>query len=84
MKYICSAMFIVLLILLCFLGCAEDVGRNTTATAVEESDHYVVFRGDTWPDVVFPHIDHVDREEGVCFRCHYCEKITDQEHLEIV
>lgn len=66
---------LLLFVIYAFSGCADDTSYETTAATIEESDYHIVFQGDTWPDVVFPHKEHVDREEGVCFRCHYCEKI---------
>ena len=75
MEKICLTTCLLFFMIITFTGCAEDVGRETTAATIEESDYHIIFRGDTWPDVAFPHKEHVDREDSVCLRCHYCEDI---------
>ena len=68
---------LLLIMLALAFGCAEDADRETVAETIDQSDYIIVFRGNTWPDVAFPHKEHADRETGVCLRCHYCEDFID-------
>jgi len=66
---------VLLLIAIVAASCGSETGVPTSAPELSQSDYEIIFVGNEWADVVFPHKDHSDREDGECFCCHNCADV---------